>query len=295
MAGGIEVDLTVEIIDLILLIGYGAIDFQQHIGILAHDGLSSGDDEFIFERFTPGSLDTEVDEFLSGSGINEGRIDGAIGHGLHSERGDGIDSGNDDIGAGDLESRLTGTDGHAVIMGKDGVDVRMKGENGIYEGLGTGLIPIPFNGGHASGGGIGGKGTDKTLMPAAGRRGGGGAPSLEDMRVAPARIDKIFGGRLPEHRIIGGDKHIIDRAGGLTVEDDDLDTGLARLIEDTVEILAIEGGGDYDIDTFGNECADIGALAFGVVVGRLDLKLYIGIEQRLRLHLIVELEAPVVI
>ena len=132
-------------------------------------------------------------------------------------------------------------------------------------------------------------------MPAAGRRGGGGAPYLEDMRVAPARIDKIFGGRLPEHRIIGGDKHIIDRAGGLTVEDDDLDTGLARLIEDTVEILAIEWGCDYDIDTFGNECADIGALAFGVVVGRLDLKLYIGIEQRLRLHLIVELEAPVVI
>ena len=151
MAGGIEVDLTVEIIDLILLIGYGAIDFQQHIGILAHDGLSRGDDEFIFERFTPGSLDTEVDEFLSGSGINECRIDGAIGHGLHSERGDGIDSGNNDIGAGDLESGLTRADCHAVIMGEDGVDFRMKGENGIYEGFGTGLIPIPFEGGHASG------------------------------------------------------------------------------------------------------------------------------------------------
>ena len=274
-----------EIIDFILLIGYGAIDFQQHIGILAHDGLSRGDDEFIFERFTPGSLDTEVDKFLPGSGINEGRIDGAIGHSLHSERGDGIDAGNDNIGTGGLESGLTGTDGHAVIMGEDGVDFRMKGENGIYEGFGTGLIPIPFDGGHASGRGIGGEGTDKTLMPAAGRRGGGGAPYLEDMRVAPAGIDKIFGGHKP----------ILDRAGGLTVEDDDLDTGLARLIEDIVEILAIEGGGDYDIDTFGNECADIGALAFGVVVGRLDLKLYIGIEQRLRLHLIVELEAPVVI
>ncbi len=287
------VDLGLEELDFVGFLGEGLVLSQEYVGVRDVDrrGYREMVDGVVRLPFEYGQRGAY--ELVPFGGVEECRVDHAVGHCADAYLRGGVDAYHLDVEAA-AACHFGGGYGHAVVVGVHEVDLRVRRQEGVGHRGRVVVVPVA-------------EGRTEEVQPLVGGRlgeaavalvGGCGAFKAVNFNYFAAwagKVAGVAGGHAPDGRVVDTLEGGVGVAVDVAVEHYNRGAPLEGLLYNRCDGVGLVGRGDYDVEFVVEEVADVGHLLGAAVVGRAYLDLGLGVEHHLATYFVVHLAAPVVV